>query len=639
MKTCGCLVLTLAFAVAISATTAGQQIHVGPNVQVSPWDSQHTYDEVRIAADPNDSRYLIGCAMPQHNGVAAFASDDGGVHWKQTLVLPNGSDPECEFGNHGDAYLVTFYSGESLDKMKLYIFWSGDHGQTWRQRNTLPAGDRPSIAVDRTDQKGRDTLYILQTSAIDLEDDAGKQHDPMRSQVYASDDSGKTFKESSSLYYEHKLNTAPYYLFRSHPAILTDGTAVYISPIDCRGNNFNGDCYRKPAMLAYANHPGSSVGFRLLSEADVSSEYDPELAVANGGPFKDWLFGVYCAPLDAQGNQAAYLITSSDHGRSWSKSLQVAPAHGPCLMPMVAANKEGIVGISWYAGKSSRHFTADHAELLSDSPYAYSHDWDKRLDVRCDVDERFTASLDGGKSVLPSVIVNPIADPKPIQFVPSILFDDRFEAQDPEAGFQLVIEYSTTGNGDTQGLTVSADGTFHPAWVDFRTGVGMVYTAGVEVNPTASPSEPAANVAAGPDLCRPPNESTKQSSIQVPAPKSIPPNDVTVAYDAHMLNSTYDKEHNIYTADIQLEGPANQLARGVYLELTHGRWPTGTKFLNADNQLQGEGARWQFVAGAQAGSADVRVKSEVRQIRLYMPALHLNSDSLGAFLRVRSPQS
>ena len=52
MKIFACLVLPLSLAVVISATADAQQIHVGPNMQISPWDGQHTYDEVRIAADP-----------------------------------------------------------------------------------------------------------------------------------------------------------------------------------------------------------------------------------------------------------------------------------------------------------------------------------------------------------------------------------------------------------------------------------------------------------------------------------------------------------------------------------------------------------------------------------------------------------
>jgi len=37
------------------------------------------------------------------------------------------------------------------------------------------------------------------------------------------------------------------------------------------------------------------------------------------------------------------------------------------------------------------------------------------------------------------------------------------------------------GPGDTAGLAAAADGTFHPLWVDYRTGTPQVWTATVTV--------------------------------------------------------------------------------------------------------------------------------------------------------------
>jgi hypothetical protein len=304
-------------------------------------------------------------------------------------------------------------------------------------------------------------------------------------------------------------------------------------------------------------------------------------------------------------------------------------------MPMVAANKEGIVGISWYAGKASRHFTAAPVD-----PRLALHAWYlKGLDVRCDVDERFTASLDGGKTVLPSVVVNPVPDPKPIKFVPSVVFDDRFNPAEVSGGFRVSIEYSTTGNGDTQGLAVAPDGSFYPAWVDFRTGVGMIRTARIDVLPTTAPDKSSAPVTAECDPCQPPNEPDMPFTT-VPVPKSLPANDATAAFQVKMLRSSRDEEHNVYTIDIQLEGPAGQLARGDYLQLIYGQWPADAAFLNADNGLRGAGARWLFKAEDGPGAAtNVRAKSAVRHIRLYVPPLQLHWDNVNFYLRVIKPDS
>src|SRR5439155_23542207 len=137
---------------------------------------------------------------------------------------------------------------------------------TWEQRQVLPFGDRPSISVDRTDGQARDTLYILQSTDVRLDDDGGKRGEPMTSEVYSSRDGGRTFSGSSNLHYERKIRNGPYYLYRSHAAIAADGTATYISPLDCRSNNYGKDCFRKPGLLSYANRPGLSREFELRSD-------------------------------------------------------------------------------------------------------------------------------------------------------------------------------------------------------------------------------------------------------------------------------------------------------------------------------------------------------------------------------------
>src|SRR5207248_9523720 len=96
---------------------------------------------------------------------------------------------------------------------------------------------------------------------------------------------------------------------------------------------------------------------------------------------------------------------------------------------------------------------------------------------------------------------------------------------------------------------------------------------------------------------------------------------------------SYDNEHSTYTVDLQLEGPKTELSRGVDLLLTYGWWPADAAFLDADNGLPGQGARWRFTA-AKSDAGDVRVKSEVRHIRVRLQPLRLNSDTLEAYFRV-----
>jgi hypothetical protein len=68
---------------------------------------------------------------------------------------------------------------------------------------------------------------------------------------------------------------------------------------------------------------------------------------------------------------------------------------------------------------------------------------------------RFRASVDGGRTWLPSVRVSTAA--------------------------QVSSEDTRKNSGDTAGLAADADGVFHPVWIDNRTGIPQMWTATVKV--------------------------------------------------------------------------------------------------------------------------------------------------------------
>jgi len=133
------------------------------------------------------------------------------------------------------------------------------------------------------------------------------------------------------------------------------------------------------------------------------------------------------------------------------------------FQPMIAVNPDGVLGIFWYdtAGFPKR-----------DKYHAF-----------------FTASLDGGESLLPKKRVssetsNPFGagNLRPGPFV------------NAERG--LVTVYFVSGvsrwpsGGDYVGLTADAEGVFHPFWSDGRSGTYQLYTAAIRV--AASPTAAAA---------------------------------------------------------------------------------------------------------------------------------------------------
>ncbi len=112
----------------------------------------------------------------------------------------------------------------------------------------------------------------------------------------------------------------------------------------------------------------------------------------------------------------------------------LAPAQEPNnFMPMVAVNKNGVVGICWY----------DRRENPDNLGYCV----------------RFSASLDGGNTWLPSTRVSTHANVV-------------YEAE----------HYLHLNGGDTAGLTADSEGMFHLLWIDNRTGIHQMWTATVRIS-------------------------------------------------------------------------------------------------------------------------------------------------------------
>jgi hypothetical protein len=136
----------------------------------------------------------------------------------------------------------------------------------------------------------------------------------------------------------------------------------------------------------------------------------------------------------------------------------VASGTGPDhFLPVVAVNREGVVGIMWY----DRRDVAD------------GMGWDLR----------FTASLDGGETFLPSVPVSTV----PIRFTEDLRlvsygFVDNRKDRGHGPDLQVNVEFHQLFAGDTAGMAADAAGVFHPMWSDHRTGAPQLWTAAVTVN-------------------------------------------------------------------------------------------------------------------------------------------------------------
>jgi hypothetical protein len=207
-----------------------------------------------------------------------------------------------------------------------------------------------------------------------------------------------------------------------------------------------------------ASRDGGDTIAAATTVAPTTMSYDPVrgagvdqgiAADIGHGPFANRLYVVWRAAK--LGRSRIWFAYSSDGGRTWSPPVTVddSPPRadsrtGPNdFMPAVAVNDRGVVGVLWYDRR-------DHADDLG---------WYTR----------FTASLDGGDTFLPSVRVSSAP----------MSFSGRVRAIS-EGSPSVYISSSISNH--TVGLAAGADGVFHPVWVDNRSGLPQLWTAAVHVD-------------------------------------------------------------------------------------------------------------------------------------------------------------
>jgi hypothetical protein len=215
----------------------------------------------------------------------------------------------------------------------------------------------------------------------------------------------------------------------------------------------------------------------VLRSTDGGETLEPEIVVARSDglhhlitsavdrsvAFKDRIYIVWG---EKRGSRMRIVLShSSDKGKTWSSPIVVDDARprndptvpGPDLMlPVVGVNKDGVVGVSWYDKR-------DHAD---------DRGWDLR----------FAASLDGGETLSPSVRVS--SKSQTYTGHEAIAVGSSYHGQDKGSKDGLKIDLKTIfldGPGDTNGMAVGVDGTFHPVWTDNRTGVPQIWSAPVDV--------------------------------------------------------------------------------------------------------------------------------------------------------------
>jgi hypothetical protein len=460
---------------------AAADLLVGPNVQVSATRAGDTHYEVLAAADPkNPNNIIVGSFIyPDENvenGSIVYSSSDGGASWQATLEgadLYRTSDPAVAFGPDNVAYYVAAVLPAD-DKRTMRLFRSTDGGRTWDPSySTFTYSDREYVTVDTTGGKYHGRVYVNGNNRIPK----GVSDIVM----FYSTDQGRNFKGPGKRAGFGKFAAGA----MGNAVVASDGTIIAIigesdrerAAADKAGsgdtNPDKGDIISSVTSIDGGESWTDAVtvdrfvpgGNRKGSQNNVNAM--PVLAIDPGSAkFRDRLYAAW--PDRREGHSRIYFASSSDKGATWTKARPVddtpsgtKPEH---LMVAISVNKEGIVGVTWYDRRN-------HADNLG---------WDVR----------FSASMDGGATFLPSVQVSERGTKfdKSQRWTALRPWSQRgalSKDQPDTQSLSLSLNTFIFMGGDTTGLVATADGRFHPVWVDSRTGTPQVWTAAVTVRSAA----------------------------------------------------------------------------------------------------------------------------------------------------------
>jgi hypothetical protein len=452
-----------------------QAIHVAPNVQVSKANGARAHYEVHLSADPEDPQRLLGGAMEWHAEsneyqVVAYASFDGGRHWQPTLqIKENMMDPAVAHGPDGRAYFAC-WGQASDDSIRAYLYRSGDAGKSWLAPVEMTVMDREFITVDSSDSKFHGRVYVHGTNGARVIDE---QRELSGLSVLWSDDGGDHLRGPFTL----SSSGSRYVLGMGNGVILSDGSfvALFGERLDAAAIEAGEAIPTKAnARLAVVR---SEDGGSRFSPANVVADWYMQFGSSTGnipslaadgskGVFQDRLYATWS---DVRSGRSEILLASStDKGRTWSSPVVVnddeapmARGQGPNhLMPVVAVNQAGVVGVMWYDRR-------DQPDNLS---------W--RV--------RFSASFDGGETFVPSAAVSEA--PFKFDLARGLVTlgitggGGEPHRQGGPLRATIALHHFNNKGGDTAGLAADAAGVFHPFWIDNRTGTPQVWTARVSVS-------------------------------------------------------------------------------------------------------------------------------------------------------------
>lgn len=479
----GLLTLVTAAVNVVSLSADAQSINIAPARMVSAAVPGWEHAEYVADVDPDDPNRVMVCSMrfsQAENRLTSgvYTSFDGGERWALSHVDSSSRfngvwDPACAYGTNGQAFFVTLsladtalfapkdhhaYGAWSMGgSEEMRVFRSTNDGHGWLLPIKMGMIDRENLQVDRgRDSPYRGRMYLYgRTSTIWVlySADSGRTWNRSERETVVTD--GNHHLEWAGTVHPDGTLLLPFAIHRAK----TDSTPA-TSTLAIATSTDGGKNIRQPIPVT-----GTSAGC-VGEAAALSSDH-------SAGPFRG---RVYIMWSDWYRNRCALFIAySDDKGRRWSAPIR-ATAPRPSkrkrlehMLPQIVVNGNGAVGITWY-------------------------DWGIDSIAR-EGRLRFTASLDGGDTWLPNVVVSSrsLTIKTPPEFAVHAVVSGGGRRRTRERTDSVTVGvwpaprsyYAwNAAPGDYAGMAAGADGVFHAFWIANPTGVGELYTAQVTVNGT-----------------------------------------------------------------------------------------------------------------------------------------------------------
>jgi hypothetical protein len=598
----------LAVLCACAATGHGGGVRYGAvTVVADAWVSSQLpgeqHWEVVAAAHPRDARRLLAVGLVDRGVTATqfladavvYRSADGGASWAIALDLRGKAaktiDPSCCFAADGTAFVALMLAERDDAPWQLALYRSPDGGTTWSGPALAPGSagvDRPFIAVAAV-ADGPATVLVT-AHVIDAPGPVGAPRPPRALALFRSTDGGASLQ----LPVLAPMPDGGWFTAPGGIAVLPDGavaTVFHVAHVwhrDAAGERVELSPPHR-ALRCFVSRDGgaTTAAAGTIAEPSMQPSTVALAADTSGGPFRGRLYAAWDdAAQDLSRVRVAY---SEDVGRTWSQPVLVSdnvpwppPGGGPDVaMPALAVNGDGVVGVAWYDERGSRG-----REHLG------------HLGYEC----RFAASLDGGETFAPSVVVA-----SPPRGVGAEWLGVRVLPPSEEWGTRAAsVSLGAPFLGHTLGLCAAADGAFHAVWVDPRGPRTQVRTARVDV----------AGVAAR-------NGSPALAGLD----------DVTTDVVLEVANARYDRDAEQVTAELCVRNASPRTlhaplwVRALTLSGGHAR-PVA---LDADAGGSGAGAAWDLSACVPVGGLSSGQRTVQRTVRFALVDLHRGAPEIAGF--------